>query len=65
MGLLRGLGKALALPVRIVNSPLRAIEHGVAFCVDGRPCSDEERTLSLAGEVVAKAIEETTEELGR
>ena len=63
MSLLRGLGRIAALPIRVVNAPLRAIEHGVSFAVDGRPARDDERTLSIAGEAAARAIEETAAEI--
>lgn len=53
-----GLGKLLALPVRLVNLPLRVVDH-MAGCVD----TDVEVGIGTAGEIMAQALEDAGDEM--
>ena len=52
-----GLGKLLALPVKIANVPFRAIEKLVGS-VDGDDIPEGERIISKPLKVLSDAIEE-------
>lgn len=52
-----GLGKLLAAPIRIVNSPIRAIEK-VADYTLGEETTKGERIMSTPLEACAEALEE-------
>ncbi len=54
-------GKLLALPVRIVNVPLRSIEKIVAHCGGNEDIHTEDRLFSVPLEAIAKAIEEAAD----
>lgn len=52
-----GIGKLLALPVRIANIPARAMEK-LVDATDGQETPEEDRIISMPLAKLAEAIEE-------
>lgn len=53
-----GIGKLIALPVRLANAPIRAGEKFMAHLVGEKDIQPGNRIVSLPLESLAKALEE-------
>jgi len=53
-----GLGKLIALPIDIVNAPLRAMEMLVDSYDNGPPTEEKDRVVSTPLRILADAVEE-------